>query len=100
MFDAPTVRVSTDAYVAPLREGAVGFGIFFPEDEDSEGWSKREDPAGYEVVPGDLFSVIVVAARTGESDGTASNIRVSYEVGGRSYGGFTSSEIRITESCL
>ncbi|MCK2035292.1 hypothetical protein KZC51_04005 [Microbacterium sp. SSW1-49] len=99
LVDADGLRL-TEAYVAPLRQGQVGFGTFFPEDEDSEGWSNREDPAGYEVEPGEMVSVIVIAARTGAEGGTASMIRVIYEVQGVRYEAFTSTELTITDSCL
>ncbi|WP_313479202.1 hypothetical protein [Microbacterium sp.] len=98
LVDADGLRLAS-AYVAPLSEGQVGFGTFFPEDEDSEGWSNRDDLAGYVVEPGDRVSVIVIAARIGASDGTASKIRVTYDIRGTTYDAFTSTEIAIKESC-
>lgn len=86
------------AYILPVG-AEEPLGSFYPDREESDSWAGRISVTKRTIEPGETVNIVVVVSRAGDSDGTASMVRITYDAHGTQYEAATSTEIEIRARC-
>lgn len=83
--------------VPPAVDGSLLGSADMPLDPDL--WAQRTELEGAEYDGEQTVNVIIIASRTGEADGTISDLRIAYTLDGQLFADTSSATFEIRDAC-